>query len=100
MAGFRLSQHKLRIERDRHNHGVRIPPEQRLCRMCTSLQVEDEYHIFNCTAYHNVRKECNIPLIVTLEMFNELMSELTESTQVYIYKSLTIRERYKGIYVT
>ena len=100
MAGFRLSQHKLRIEIDRHNHGVRIPPEHRICRMCTTSQVEDEYHIFNCPAYRILRQEWNIPTIVSVDMFRALMSELDVNIQVYICKTLHLQDRHKGVFVT
>ncbi len=33
-----------------------IPLEDRICKMCDSLAVEDEYHfIFHCSLYKNIR---------------------------------------------
>ncbi len=43
----------LSIETDRCGN---IPLEDRICKMCYSLVVEDEYHfIFHCSLYNNIR---------------------------------------------
>ncbi len=35
-----------------------IPLEDRMCKMCDSLVVEDEYHfIFHCSLYNNIRDQ-------------------------------------------
>ncbi len=35
-----------------------IPLEDRICKMCDSLVVEDEYHfIFHCSLYNNIRDQ-------------------------------------------
>ncbi len=49
LARFRTSCHYLRVETERHQ--VEHPPrEARVCRLCNSGHVEDEYHmVFNCS---------------------------------------------------
>ena len=97
VASFRLSNHKLRIEVDRHNHGVPIPPSQRICKMCTSGAVEDEIHLFQCSSYSIYRAELNIPAITSPDHFIQTMVDPSQDTQVYIFKALQLRERCKGI---
>jgi hypothetical protein len=54
---FRLSAHKLDIERLRYTtKGNRIPPEQRICRYCTLNEIEDETHfLMVCPLYDDTR---------------------------------------------
>ncbi len=44
-----------------------IPLEDRICKMCDSLVVEDEYHfIFHCSLYNNIRDHsCNMLVILS-----------------------------------
>ena len=43
LTKLRVSSHKLRIETGRYGRN-RIERHERLCELCTSGQVEDEYH--------------------------------------------------------
>ena len=48
--------HSLHIEVGRRNN---IPTEDRVCYVCDSHDVEDEYHfIMNCSEYDNLRYTC------------------------------------------
>ena len=50
---FRISSHKLEIERGRYK---KLYVKDRLCKVCNSGTVEDERHLFfNCSAYHSIR---------------------------------------------
>ena len=43
------------IEKGRHFH-PKIPPEQRLCKLCSLNEVEDEFHfMLKCTFYKDLR---------------------------------------------
>ena len=50
---FRISAHKLEIEVGRYKN---IPDLNRICKVCSSGEVEDERHlIFNCNKYSSLR---------------------------------------------
>ena len=50
---FRISSHKLEIERDRYK---KLDVKDRLCKICNTGAIEDEqYLLFNCSAYHSLR---------------------------------------------
>ena len=65
---FRIGISPLRIETGRYEHGKRLPPEERICKCCDLMQVEDELHFFSeCTLYteeraklHGKLKQCNV----------------------------------------
>ena len=50
-----MSAHNLLIEEGRYNR-VNMPLERRLCRFCTTNDIEDEFHfILVCPLYRNLR---------------------------------------------
>ena len=50
---FRISNHKLEIEFGRYSN---VPRQERLCKCCDKLAVEDEFHFsFECKKYENLR---------------------------------------------
>ena len=50
---FRISSHKLEIERGRYK---KLAVKDRICKICNTGAVEDERHlIFNCSSYHTLR---------------------------------------------
>jgi hypothetical protein len=54
ISKFRLSCHMLEIERGRY---FNIPECNRKCKLCSNIDIEDEYHfIFICPVYENLRK--------------------------------------------
>ena len=54
LANFRISSHKLEIEKGRY---MNIPAEQRVCRLC-KLDVENEIHfILECPSLANTMRE-------------------------------------------
>ena len=54
---FRISNHKLEIERGRYEN---IPSEQRTCKMCDSGEIEDEFHFtFKCKKFDHLRENSN-----------------------------------------
>ena len=55
IAKFRLSSHKLEIERGRY-HKPPIPADRRLCKLCNSGDVEDEFHVLmKCPIFNDLR---------------------------------------------
>ena len=55
LSRFRASNHKLPITTGRHQE---VKREHRLCRLCDSGEVGDEYHyILNCTFFHEARSK-------------------------------------------
>ena len=64
LTKLRVSSHKLRIEAGRYSRN-RIERHERLCELCTSGQVEDEYHfLFECSCYSQLRFQY-IPVFFT-----------------------------------
>jgi exonuclease III len=55
---LRVSAHSLEIEQARHvPRGKRLPPEKRICKLCTQNMTEDELHfLLNCPQYSADRK--------------------------------------------
>ena len=50
---FRISSHKLEIERGRYK---KLDVKDRICKICNTGAIEDEQHLlFNCIAYHSLR---------------------------------------------
>ena len=57
IAKLRTSTHNLEIETGRYIR-PRIPPENRICKCCSSSAIEDETHfLLNCTAYTELRND-------------------------------------------
>jgi hypothetical protein len=54
---YRISNHKLRIERGRYEN---IPREERICKLCDSGEVENEFHfVVTCQNYQHLRDNSN-----------------------------------------
>lgn len=57
MAQFRLSAHKLGIERGRFINNNSIPPNERTCKQCNLAVCEDEEHfLLHCPLYLSLRR--------------------------------------------
>ena len=59
LTKMRLGIHKLRIQTGKYeDNGKQIPIEQRLCKLCSEKQVENEEHfIGHCSVYSNSRSD-------------------------------------------
>ena len=54
---FRLSSHKLLVERDRWK-SLKLDYELRKCTLCDSSDIEDEYHVtLICEQFVDIRKK-------------------------------------------
>ena len=74
---LRVSAHSLMIEKGHHFH-PKIPPEQRLCKLCSLNEVEDEFHfMLKCTFYKDLR--------------TKMMSDIAE---IYDIDDMSDKERF------
>ncbi len=97
LSRFRLSSHKLEIEKGRYTN---IPRDERICRLCTQNVIENEYHVLMaCPFYRELRTKYLKPYFCrwpTIQKFNALMS--TQSRQClirlskFIYCALKLRD--------
>ena len=97
LCRFRLSSHKLEIERGRY---FNIPKAERKCKVCTMDFIENEFHfLLVCPLYKDLMKKylkpyyCRWP---TLNKFDKLMStsNKTETLNLakYVYYATKLRD--------
>ena len=100
---FRISAHKLEIEVGRYKN---IPSLNRICKVCSSGEVEDERHlIFSCNKYSSLRqsfftetqKICkNFSTLTQDAQFFWLMNNESEDVIIlfsnYIYECFKLRD--------
>ena len=105
LSRLRCSVRSLHIEVGRRDN---IPTEDRVCYVCDSHDVEDEYHfIMNCSAYDNLRN-LYLPHLSNLQknvrLFNRLMNadeRITKNLAMFIYFAFKLRrEKLLEIYNT
>jgi len=110
IAKLRTSTHSLAIETGRYTR-PRIPPENRLCKLCNRSAVEDEQHfILECSLYTDLREEMlrayseinpldNLPTN-QLEVFRHILGAQNEAQLralgTFISKSFTRRKVQMG----
>ena len=106
LTKFRLSAHKLRIERGRY---LNIKPEERICEHCNLNAIEDEKHfVLECPLYDNLRKKLLSEITKVSPYFKQLdyddqfcwiMSNNLESiipvVAEYLFNATEIRKEYK-----
>ena len=70
---FRISSHRLEIERGRYKN---LPIEKRLCAFCSSDSVEDEKHLlFDCSLYISLRQIFYAEIQKSCKHFSSLSQE-------------------------
>jgi hypothetical protein len=104
---FRLSSHKLKIETGRYIiKPKRLLPEERICDMCDSLDIEDEFHfLMKCKIYEKKRTELVEYISVHYPMFKELSDhhkfiwmmnildeKIIQAVALFVHNSLNMRE--------
>ena len=73
LSKLRTSSHKLQVERGRY---VGTPREQRICKKCPSLEVEDEYHLLlRCSVYNSLRENLFNLVLQHCGVFTNLSDE-------------------------
>ena len=78
LCRFRISAHRLQIERGRYQG---IPPDQRLCAQCGSGEVENEIHfILTCPKFTKERE--NLEKIVSEQCYRYTY---LDNTQKFIW---------------
>jgi len=72
LSKIRTSSHSLEIERGRHSK-PKTDRNLRICKLCNSNQVEDEYHfIMQCSLYNDLREELFSKLCTIDKTFPDL----------------------------
>ena len=97
LSKFRLSSHRLEIERGRYRN---IPKTDRLCQFCSMNTIENEYHfLLICPLYTDLRRNylkpyyCHWP---TLNKFDKLMASKNKNEILnlskFIYFAAKLRD--------
>ena len=79
---FRISNHKLQIEFGRYQN---IPREERICKLCNSGEIEDEFHFsLVCHQYSEIRRNSEeiLKTIFNLNIPNESRKKLLGHTMM------------------
>ena len=88
LTKLRVSSHKLRIETGRYGRN-RIERHERLCELCTSGQVEDEYHfLFECSCYRQLRLQYIPVFFTTRPNMYKLTLLFRSKNETVLYQSL------------
>ena len=101
---YRLSSHKLKIERGRYHN---IDRKNRICKYCNLKAIENEYHfLLVCPLYRNIRKQCFTSYYCswpTINKFETLLSKQNKKVTMnlfkYIYHAMHLRyllDNYKN----
>ena len=95
LSKLRCSAYNLVVETGRHNN---IEFENRICRLCNSSKVEDEYHFIMEGPFYNEFRRMYLPVLlnadISLEMFYSILNgskELVLDLSKYIYFSFEQR---------
>jgi hypothetical protein len=105
LSQFRLSAHKLEIERGRFHDNIYIPAELRICKHCHLERCEDEKHlILDCPLYSILRESLFKVCAARNNFFINYTDEQkfiwilsTEDTEIikevanYVYKGMNMR---------
>ena len=91
---LRISSHRLQIETGRFTRPRKTPVNERLCKLCNTVNVEDEEHfILSCPFYSNERAS----LYTKLNSFSTFNSLSTQEKCHFITSSCLItRETHIG----
>ena len=98
-ARFRLSSHKLNIEKGRH---LQLNRNERLCTLCNSSAVQSELHfLLHCQKYSELRIKYNIiQSQTTRHAFKILMSTKNRSKLInlmnFVKSAMDLRNQALG----
>ena len=78
-VNFRVGAHELEIERGRYQN---IPRRNRICKLCNTNVIENEYHFLLCCDFYDDIRKSYIPskyyTIPSIQKFNILTSSSFE----------------------
>ena len=77
---FPCSNHRLDVKLGRHSH---VPPELRICRICDSGSIGDEFHAFQCDGFMDLQVHYGIQ-ITSRPQFHSDMYTFQTNMQRYI----------------
>lgn len=84
---IRISAHPLMIEIGRYKN---LETEERLCKLCITQKIEDEYHfLIDCPIYNNSRKICYQKISELCSNFNN-MSDKSKFYYLFTNEDLSI----------
>jgi hypothetical protein len=84
---IRISAHPLMIEIGRYKN---LETEERLCKLCITQKIEDEYHfLIDCHIYNNSRKICYQKISELCSNFNN-MSDKSKFYYLFTNEDLSI----------
>ena len=95
---LRLASHSLRIETGRHGQN-RIDRPERICQVCDTGDLEDEYHfVLVCAAYNelrvkyiNIHFRCNPSVFKFLQLMNSSDTTTINNLSYFIYNAFKVR---------
>lgn len=97
LCRFRLSSHKLEIERGRYHN---IPRSERICKFCTQNVVENEYHfLLTCPLYTHLRKQYLKQYYYrwpTLNKFDKLMGSTNRNEILNVSKYIFYADKLRN----
>ena len=73
-CSFRLSCHDLEIERGRYAR-PRVPPEKRICKICTKAPETEDHFIISCQAYSDLRTKMYVDIAQIDRSFLQINSQ-------------------------
>ena len=100
LAQYRIGILPLRVETGRY---IGEKPEERICKICQSGQIEDEMHfLFNCTLYNDLRltlisvipQEHSFLTLSAVDKLNLLMNDYSRQTAKYLSSAFEKRKQF------
>jgi len=99
LSKLRLSSHPLLIEQGRH-HRPQIQRQNRLCSLCNTRDIEDEFHfVLKCSVYHELRTQyipryyqCRPSMVKFIGLLNSTNVGRLRNLSIYVTKALKQRQ--------
>ena len=93
---MRTSTHRLRIETGRYGRN-RVDRHERLCQVCSSNDIEDEFHfLFKCVCYNDIRRRRIKPYYWNNPSVFKLIKLLNSTSSVELINlAIYIKDAYK-----
>ena len=97
LANFRIGSHGLEVDIGRR---MKITRNERLCRVCNTNVIEDEFHfLLQCPEYNDVRQQLlpnNVYTFPNIFKFNALMSDSNRQNIISIAKFIYLAKKKRS----